>query len=37
VGGRTVRKVDIGISTKLGGAEFNKLGEAEICGFVTEY
>jgi len=29
--------MDVGVSTKFGGAEFDKLGEAEICGFVSEY
>jgi hypothetical protein len=30
-------KVDVGISTKLGGAELDKLGEAKVCGFVAEH
>jgi hypothetical protein len=29
--------MDVGISTKLGGAKFDKLGEAEVCGFVAKY
>jgi hypothetical protein len=29
--------IDVGISTKLGGAEVDKLREAEVCGFVAEY
>jgi hypothetical protein len=28
--------MDVGISTKLGGAEVDKLRETEICGFVAE-
>jgi hypothetical protein len=30
-------KIDIGISTNPGGAEFDKLGKAPVCGFIVEY